>query len=114
MKNNTENVSENNLNTSSTTTTTTTTSTTTSTTSNLGNVTAIGWFYESEYETMRKIIKKILYRRIDEFISRQQQILNASKQTEENNSIVITKPKHLAYEGKLLIFIFIYIIDLFI
>lgn len=104
MKNTTENVSENNLNTSSTTTTTTTTSTT----SNLGNVTAIGWFYESEYETMRKIIKKILYRRIDEFISRQQQILNASKQTEENNSIVITKPKHLAYEGKLLIFIFIY------
>lgn len=65
---------------------------------NGSNITAIGWFYDTEYEIMRKIIKKILYRRIDEFISRQQQITIASKQLEESH-IEIIKPKHIVYEG---------------
>lgn len=60
-------------------------------------VQAVGWFYETEYENMRKLIKRILYRRIDEFLSRQQQILNLSSQ--EGESIRIMKPKHIAFEG---------------
>jgi hypothetical protein len=59
---------------------------------------AVGWFYETEYESMRKLVKQILYRRMDEFISRQQQILYLSSQ--QGETIRIVKPKHLAYEGQ--------------
>lgn len=64
-------------------------------------VEAVGWFYETEYEIMRKLIKRILYRRIDEFILRQQQILNLSSVNGESMRLI--KPKHIAFEGLLFI-----------
>lgn len=58
---------------------------------------AVGWFYETEYEVMRKLVKRIISRRIDEFILRQQQILALSSQ--DGETMKVTKPKHTAFEG---------------
>jgi hypothetical protein len=60
---------------------------------------AVGWFYETEYEAMRKLVKRIITRRIDEFILRQQQILALSSQ--DGETMRVTKAKHTAFEGDL-------------